>query len=241
MKKEENINKLIFDLPDYIKGNIDEPELEKKIQNEININPEFRKEYENLKDSFTFLENTKLSEPPDHYFSTLLPKINEKLDKQRSTTEISIWEKIFSYWKFAIPLVPIVLIFLIFKFDIFSPEKNLKVEENSNNVIIKEKTNNDIESKENKEIAIVPEDSSDESVKIVKEKKYENTHENTYENNNSSKETPKSDNESILDKYLDEVDTYYEDNEDFTLEEEFKSLDKEQQDEIIQKLKEADF
>ncbi|MBL7129396.1 MAG: hypothetical protein ISS16_10500 [Ignavibacteria bacterium] len=239
MKKEENINKLIFELPDYIKGNIDDPELEKKIQNEINTNPEFRKEYEDLKDSFAFLENTELSEPPDHYFSTLLPKINAKLDKKIKTNDISIWEKIFSYWKFAIPLVPIVLIFLIFKFDIFSPEKNLKVEENSNNVIIKEKTNDEIE--ENKDIAIVQEDSSDESVKTIKEKKYENTHVYIYEENNSSKEIPKTDNENILNKYLDEIDTYYEDNDDYSIEEDFNSLDKEQQDEIILKLKEAEF
>ena len=239
MKKEEYINKLIFELPDYIEGKIDNPGLEKKILNEINTNPEFRKEYEDLKNSFTFLENTELSEPPDHYFSTLLPKINAKLDKNRNTSEISIWEKIFSYWKFAIPLVPIVLIFMIFKFDIFSPEKNLKVEENSNNVIIKEKTNDEIE--ENKDIAVVQEDSSDESVKTIKEKKYENTHDYTYEDNISSKETPESDNSSTLNKYLDETGTYYEDNADHTLEEDFNSLDKEQQDEIILKLKEADF
>ena len=44
-----------------------------------------------------------------------------------------------------------------------------------------------------------------------------------------------------LNKYLEETETYYEENEDYTLEEDFNSLDKEQQDEIILKLKEADF
>ena len=212
MKKEEYINKLIFELPDYIKSKIDNPELKKKIKNEINSNPEFRKEYEDLKNSLSFLENTKLSEPPDHYFSTLLPKINAKLEKHRSTSEISIWEKIFSYWKFAIPLVPIVLIFLIFKFDIFSPGNNLKVEENSNNVIVKEKSNNEIESTENKDIAVIQEDSSDEPVKTVNKQRYNYTNENNYEDNISSKKTPESDNESTLNEYLDGMDTYYEDN-----------------------------
>lgn len=111
---EKNINNLIHELPDYISGNIADNELNQKIRNEIDSNPDFRAEYESMKNTFSFLGKTAISEPSPFYFNNLLPNISARIDTLETGKE-----SIFSGWlanvlKFAIPAVIIVLGYFLY-------------------------------------------------------------------------------------------------------------------------------
>lgn len=103
----------MHELPDYINGNITDGELEKQIRNEIDNNPEFRSEYESMKNTFALLGTAALSEPSPFYFTNLLPNINEKIDAGAKH------EGIFAGWlvnvlKFAIPALILILGYFIY-------------------------------------------------------------------------------------------------------------------------------
>jgi hypothetical protein len=111
---EKNINILVHELPDYITGNIKDEQLNLKIRNEIDSNPDFRAEYESMKGTFSFLGETALSEPSPFYFNNMLPNISNKIDGLESGKE-----SIFSGWfanvlKFAIPALVLVIGYFLY-------------------------------------------------------------------------------------------------------------------------------
>lgn len=238
MKNKDKIKDLLLNLPDYIEGKIKDPGLIRKIDDEIKTNEDFRNEYEEMKSSFSFIKETSLEEPPEHYFNTLLPKINERLEATHKHKEISIWEKIFSYWKYAIPVIPIILIFIILKIDIFNPDETLKKNE-LNNTIIKEKEDNVI-SEKNKDLAVVNEDTNkDTETNIPQYKKSRTSYDYEYTETKDDYDFINSNNTSFVNDYLEEVGDYYDD--EYLLEEDYENLSIEEQNEIITKLKEEDF
>lgn len=137
---EKNINILVHELPDYITGNITDEQLNQRIRNEIDSNPEFRAEYESMKGTFSFLGETALSEPSPFYFNNMLPNISNRIDALESGKE-----SIFSGWfvnvlKFAIPALVLVLgYFLYTQFTSSdSTEEQLTNDKNDNNEMIRE-------------------------------------------------------------------------------------------------------
>jgi len=238
MKNKDKLKDLLINLPDYIEGKIKDPDLIRKIEDEIKTNEGFRNEYEEIKSSFSFIKKVKLEEPPEHYFSTLLPKINERLEETSKHQEISIWEKIFSYWKFAIPVIPIVLIFIILKIDFFNLDETLK-KDDTNNTIIKEKEDNTIK-EENKDLAVANEDTNkDTETNISQYQKSRTSYDYKYTETKDDYDFLNSNNTSNIDDYLEEVGDYYQDED--LLEEDYEELSIEEQNEIIIKLKEEDF
>jgi len=209
------------------------------IEDEIKTNESFRNEYEEIKSSFSFLNEVRLEEPPEHYFSTLLPKINERLEATHKHEEISIWEKLFSYWKFAIPVVPIILIFIILKIDIFNPDETLKKGE-PNKTIIKEKEYNNIIKEETKDIAVVNEDNNKDTETNISQYQISRTsYDYEYTETKNDYDFFNQNNTSYIDDYLEEVGNYYDD--EYLFEEDYEGLSTEEQNEIITKLKEEDF
>ena len=238
MKNKDKIKDLLINLPDYIEGKIEDPDLIRKIEDEIKTNEGFRNEYEEMKSSFSFLKEVRLEEPSEHYFSTLLPKINERLEATHKHEEISIWEKIFSYWKFAIPVVPIILIFIILKIDIFNPDETLKKDE-PNKTIIKEKDDNNLIKEENKDLAVLNENNNkDSETNILRYQKSRTSYDYEYTETKDNYDFLNS-NTSYVDDYLEEAEDYYDD--EYLLEEDYEELSIEEQNEIITKLKEEDF
>lgn len=239
MKNKNKIEYLLINLPDYIDGKIKDTDLIREIENRIKTNADFRDEYEKIKNSFSFLKETKFEEPPAHYFSTLLPKINERLEATQKHEEISIWEKIFSYWKFAIPVVPIILVFIILKIDVFNPDETLK-KDVQNETIIKEKIDNNIIKEENKDIAELNEDNNkDAETNILQYKKSRTSNDYEYIETKNDYDFLNSNNTNYIDDYLEEVGDYYDD--EYLSEEDYEELSIEEQNEIISKLKEEDF
>ncbi len=238
MKNKDKQKELLINLPDYIEGKIKDLDLIRKIEDEMKTNEGFRNEYEEMKNSFSFIKKVKLEEPPEHYFSTLLPKINERIEATHKHEEISIWEKIFSYWKFAIPVIPIVLLIVILKIDFFNPDETLK-KDDINNTIIKEKEDNVIK-EENKDLAVVNEDTNkDTETKISQYQKSRTSYDYEYTETKDDYDFLNSNNTSNIDDYLEEVKDFYHDED--LLEEDYEELSIEEQNEIIIKLKEEDF
>jgi len=125
---KNNIDKIRISLPDYIKGNINDYKEIERIEREIENNPDFKKEYRELKESMYFLESVKLIEPPDHYFNTILPRLNKSIEKKKAPGQ-----NIFSflrlkkyYWGYLVPVIPILIMFLIYSeyFNDFNSNEN---------------------------------------------------------------------------------------------------------------------
>jgi hypothetical protein len=113
---KNNLEELRRSLPDYIQDKINDVNEIESIEKEIKINPDFKKEYEDMKDSIYFLKLAKFQEPPDNYFNTILPRLNDKINGR-----ITSKQNIFSflklkryYWNYLVPVIPILFIFLIY-------------------------------------------------------------------------------------------------------------------------------
>jgi len=101
----------LFDLPDYISGKLNDKNRITEIENEINSNPEFKSEYENLKfkseyenlnQTFTTLNKFSINEPSDAFFNNLLPKIHQKLSKPEPTIAKSLLQRFFPSLKYVL-------------------------------------------------------------------------------------------------------------------------------------------
>ncbi len=111
-----NNEELLFHLPDYVTGKITDENLLLRIQSEINSNPEFKKEYESLAETFSTIKDLKFSDPPEHYFTSMVPKINEKIANQKESKSISGFFKLSNLYKYALPAVSVVLLIVIITF-----------------------------------------------------------------------------------------------------------------------------
>lgn len=110
MKKKYTNEELQFSLPDYIRGTLDDEELKVTIEDRLSHDKSFREQFEELSSTFRFLSDSRFSEPPDHYFSNLPAKINERIS---SAPLPSLWERLSFARKILIPVLPVILIFLV--------------------------------------------------------------------------------------------------------------------------------
>lgn len=104
-------NKYIELIPDYINGNIQDKNLIKEIEKELEHNKELSEEYAKIKDIFAKIRDTEAFSPPENYFNNILPRINSKLEKQH----FSKFKKFIFNWKLAISFGLIILVILLYK------------------------------------------------------------------------------------------------------------------------------
>lgn len=106
----KNIEEIKLMLPDYVMDKLNQEE-KKIVDSALQSSPELRKLFEDLSDTFSFVGSVKLEEPPAQYWSTLLPRIHERIEsKQRS----GYFEKLIGYWKIAVPIAAVILIALVY-------------------------------------------------------------------------------------------------------------------------------
>lgn len=98
-------------LPEYIQGNISDEELKKEIEKELKTNEKLKEEYEKFKTIFSEFEETNAFNPPENYFNSLLPRINERIDK----SVLRKLKQLIINWKFAISLALLILLFISYK------------------------------------------------------------------------------------------------------------------------------
>jgi hypothetical protein len=108
---------LLYSLPDYINGQIKDQKLISEIETEINNNPGFKLEYENLRNTFLFLNKTQFEEPSEAYFNNLLPNIHAKLDAKREKKKFSILDYLSPTLKYVLPVICILFVVYIYTKD----------------------------------------------------------------------------------------------------------------------------
>lgn len=112
MNKKYSKEELYHSLPDYISGKITDPGLISLIKNEIEVNPEFREEYNDFSDAFNFLDSAQFESPSDNYFNNLPVKINELINQEKQPE--SFFEKLFIFRKLFIPAgIAIITAFIL--------------------------------------------------------------------------------------------------------------------------------
>lgn len=116
--KPNTKEELLFSLPDYINGKITDSSLKSDIENLIVTDEEFRTEYLALKNTLEFIADTPSEAPPEHYFTSLLPRINSRLDNVVSRKPSL--RGILHLWRYVVPALTVILVIII----VSLPEKN---------------------------------------------------------------------------------------------------------------------
>jgi len=115
MNKSINNEELIYSLPDYIAGKINDKGIQNKIEEEIRNNDGFRQEYELLKETYSSLKNLEFSEPPAHYFNNLIPRLNQRIENENKFSFAHLF-RLANLFKYALPAVTVVCVILLITF-----------------------------------------------------------------------------------------------------------------------------
>ena len=110
LNKETNIDEdYLYSLPDYVNGKLPDGPLKAGIENKINSDEAFRGEYLSMMNTLKFVKDTSLEEPPGHYFTGLVPRINERLE---SSSKLAV-HPVFHLWRYIVPALTVVLVMII--------------------------------------------------------------------------------------------------------------------------------
>lgn len=101
---------LLHCLPDYINGKIEDSELLAQIKNELQNSTQFKNEYESLRITMGFLDKSELESPGDLYFTNLSVVINDRLKTKTFALNRRQPQVI---WKFLLPVISIIIIALM--------------------------------------------------------------------------------------------------------------------------------
>ena len=152
----KNIEHLMHNLPDYITGELHDDGLRKEITDQINSDPLFKAEYEDMKNSFAFLGEATLSDPPGFYFNNLLPNINQKIDSLETKPAGLFSGWLYNALKFAIPALILVLGYYLYtqftstdSEEVLTDHKNEIIKENNPEPVKNEITSNTSKDTEN--------------------------------------------------------------------------------------------
>lgn len=167
MNDKSKIEELKLLIADYVTGQLndnDKAVIEKALKESAELR-EFRADTER---TFKFVNTVKLKEPSPQYWSSLLPRIHQRMEQQEAK-KLS-WDKISSIWKVLVPIAAIILIAIIYYLvkpsntQITKEEKNIeKIVKDTTKDTTKDKNENKIEEKK------IPENKQDE--RIIKEEK----------------------------------------------------------------------
>lgn len=235
MSTKYNNEDLLYSLPDYITGKLSDEDLKNKIANEIEINTGFREEYELLKETYSSIKNLEFSEPPAHYFTNLVPLINQRIESESKFSFAHIF-RITNLLKYALPAVSVVLLIVVFTFTNKSnKEENMFVQtDNTITNIMKETVDSTTVNKEAVEEAStekVAENNTEVSVQVVREKNTKQTVKTVKEANVNTS--------NILELFTENEEPEAE--EVFMYESEFTNLSKNEQSDLLSKLSKTKF
>ncbi len=234
-----NNENLLYNLPDYIAGKITDKNLIQRIKSEIDSNPDFKSEYELISETFSSVNNLKFSEPPEHYFSNLVPRINARIEKQNNKSPFLHFFRISNLLKYALPAISVVLIIVIINYS----NKNKKDE---NMFIQSDHTINNIMNNKS--------DTTTDSINNLKKQLEEESNKETNENNlstevkevnnpekistkNKQEKVTEENNSGILELFTESEET----EEEYYYESDFSSLSQSEQNELLNKLSNTNF
>jgi hypothetical protein len=111
-KKTNPEDELLYSLPDYVNGKVHDERLKSGIEKRINTDEEFRNEYMSVRNAFRFVKSSSLEEPPEHYFNSLVPRLNERIEKSRSVPAKDL-RFILHLWRYVVPALTVILVIII--------------------------------------------------------------------------------------------------------------------------------
>lgn len=231
--KNGNKENLIYDLPDYIEGKIDNPEKVILIESLIKNDSDFRKEYEELKKVLVFAHEVEFEPPGDFYFNNLLTNIRNKIDDQSSTGESTFWYSIKPFiLKYALPVI-VIAIFSIFYFsDLFQNNTERFTEHigNTQNKSITENNNQPIIS-DTKDVQKVKTQVEHVESRIKKEPQKRKSNVTTHSN-----DEPVVNTESEIEEYVEDIAQLYTVNTTYMSDYDVSDLSPEDQESILESL-----
>lgn len=155
-------------LPDFISGDISDISLNEELIRVIQSDMDFKKEYDTIKMSLNFLKNSDLEEPDNVYFNNLSVRINQRIDSESVRAIESGSAPGFSrFWKFIIPALTVILVFLYIN---FFQDNNLKMNADSENNKVTKNTGSDNNINDNKNESVLNQDAP---LKIIEDKKFD--------------------------------------------------------------------
>ena len=238
MNNNTNNEDLIYSLPDYITGKLNDEGIKFRIEEEIRDNNGFRQEYELLRETYSSLKNLEFSEPPAHYFNNLIPRLNQRIENESKFSFAHLF-RLANLFKYALPAVTVVCVILLITF-------TNKSNKDENMFIQSDNTISDIMKGSLDSTTAVSTETGDSA--LEENDAVDNTADNTTQvskvtyikktNNNAVEIGPSSAN-NIEDLLTDSDDA---DNDDaFMYESEFTTLTKTEQSDIINKLTKVNF
>src|SRR5688500_3832424 len=111
MNNKLNIEELKYLVPDYITGQISDPD-KAAVEDALKQSAELREFHNELKSTFEFVGTVKFEEPSPQYFNNLLPRIHQRIEEQEAKK--FSWDKVASFWKVLVPVAAIVVIALVY-------------------------------------------------------------------------------------------------------------------------------
>lgn len=234
------IEELLENLPDYINNKIEDNKLKDAISAEISVNPDFRKEYDLISITLRSVNSIEFTEPPANYFNSLLPRINERMTSKSGKFKFT---KSFStLWKYAVPIAAIIIFFIGYK-TIFRNNDYINDLVRDSQIVLTEFNYSDekkveslVNPEENKTDLNV-ENKTEENTDVTYEsKKTVNTKIQVSEKDLSKKE-------EIINAFLElsdnspEEDVFFSNDDDMNIEQDFEKMNKEEQNNLISKIK----
>ena len=132
-------DELSENLPDYILNKLEDKNLIEKIENRLSSDSSFKSEYEEIKNTMSFLNSAEFTPPPDNYFSNLSVNINRRIEAKDKKFGF-FTDPLFIFRK----LIPVLGLIILAAYFIFSYVKN---DTDKNETSVNEKISSDTFSK----------------------------------------------------------------------------------------------
>jgi|WetSurMetagenome_2_1015567.scaffolds.fasta_scaffold159780_1 hypothetical protein len=238
MKKEYKKEELLENLPDYINNVIYDVELKETIRKEIETNPDFKNEFDLISFTLKNVNNFSFSEPPVNYFTSLLPRINDKIHKKSET--FGFFKNLSTFWKLAIPVVTIIIFFISYKTFFNNNEFTNKL---NNSIVLNTDTQKNIKTNNtelNKEEELTSEETENmESIEETSSKNISTYYSRHYPFDNKSNLIKNDENIEVSINFSDNIpdeEVFYSTEDEENVEQEFDRLNAEEQNNIISKI-----
>lgn len=116
-----NFDELMYSLPDYITGELNDEDTKQKIEAKLLTDSSFREEYDSLKATMNFLTETELESPSEVYFANLQASILSKVHAKKEKSTDSLLVRLAGYWKVFVPALTVCVVIVIYSASINKP------------------------------------------------------------------------------------------------------------------------
>lgn len=123
-----NFNELLYSLPDYITGELNDDDIKEKIEARLLTDSSFREEYDSLKSTMNFLTQSELESPSEVYFANLQANILSRVHAKKEKRVESLLVKLAGYWKVFVPALTVCVVLVIYSRNINDTQIPMRVD-----------------------------------------------------------------------------------------------------------------